>query len=75
MFEIKRQMMRVIGSVVRKESFVVMNDRRFVAIVCWHNGVVLKNQTSTSIELIMNDLAKIGDYELLEKKNEGYTSN
>ena len=36
---------------------------------------MLKNQTSTSIELIMNDLAKIGDYELLEKKNEGYTSN
>ena len=36
---------------------------------------MLKNQTSTSIELIMNDLAKIGDYELLEKKNEGYNSN
>lgn len=34
MFETKRQMMRVIGLVVRKESFVVMNDRRFVAIVC-----------------------------------------
>ena len=33
-FETKRQMMRVIGLVVRKESFVVMNDRRFVAIVC-----------------------------------------
>ena len=34
MFETKRQMMRVIGLVVRKESYVVMNGRRLVAIVC-----------------------------------------
>ena len=34
MFARKRQMMRVIGLVVRKESFVVMNGRWFAAIVC-----------------------------------------
>ena len=33
---------------------------------------VLKNQKTLSREAIMNDLTIIGDYELLEKQNEGY---
>ena len=32
---------------------------------------VLVIQNAGSIELIMNDLVRIGDYELLEKRNEG----
>lgn len=31
----------------------------------------MEKQTSISIELIMNDIVRIGDYELLEKKSEG----
>ena len=33
---------------------------------------VLENQNTVSIEAIMRGLASIGDYELLEKQNEGY---
>ena len=33
---------------------------------------VLENQNTLSIELVMSDMDKIGDYELLEKKSEGY---
>lgn len=33
---------------------------------------VLENQTIQTITAIMNDLTTIGDYELLEKQNEGY---
>ena len=36
---------------------------------------MLENQNTVSIVLIMSDMVVIGDYELLEKKNEGYTSN
>ena len=36
---------------------------------------VLENQNTLSSEAIMSDLTKIGDYELLEKQNEGYESN
>ena len=32
----------------------------------------MKNQTIAFVEAIMSDLVVIGDYELLEKKNEGY---
>ena len=44
--------------------------------VCWDNGVVywgIRKQLSS--EAIMSDLVVVGDYELLEKKREGYTSN
>ena len=33
---------------------------------------VLENQNTLSSEAIMSGLASIGDYELLEKQNEGY---
>ena len=33
---------------------------------------LLGNQNAVSAELIMSVLDKIGDYELLEKRNEGY---
>ena len=36
---------------------------------------VLENQNSLSSESIMSDLTRIGDYELLEKKREGYETN
>ena len=36
---------------------------------------VLENQNTLSSEAIMSILSRVGDYELLEKKNEGYESN
>ena len=36
---------------------------------------VLENQNTLSSEARMSGLTKIGDYELLEKKNEGYETN
>ena len=33
---------------------------------------MLENQNAVSIEAIMRGLARIGDYELLEKQREGY---
>ena len=36
---------------------------------------VLENQNTVSIEAIMSDLVMVGDYELLEKQNEGYETN
>ena len=36
---------------------------------------MLENHTSVSIEAEMSDMVRIGDYELLEKQNEGYNTN
>ena len=36
---------------------------------------VLENQNTLSSEAIMSDLTRTGDYELLEKRNEGYKTN
>ena len=36
---------------------------------------VMKNQNTLSSETIMSDIVRIGDYELLEKQNEGYETN
>ena len=36
---------------------------------------MLENQNSLFSETIMSDLTKIDDYELLEKRNEGYETN
>ena len=33
---------------------------------------VMKNQNTLSSTAIMSDIVRIGDYELLEKQNEGY---
>ena len=38
-------------------------------------GSVLENQNTLSSEALMSGLASIGDYELLEKQNEGYETN
>ena len=40
-----------------------------------NRSCVLENQIAFSIELIMSDLVRIGDYELLEKRNEGFETN
>ena len=36
---------------------------------------VLENQNTLSSEAIMSGLIRIGDYELLEKQDEGYETN
>ena len=36
---------------------------------------MVENQNTLSIELVMGDIVVIGDYELLEKQNEGYETN
>ena len=36
---------------------------------------VLENQNTLSSEAIMSGLIRIGEYELLEKQNEGYETN
>ena len=36
---------------------------------------MLENQNTLSSEAIMNDLIRIGDYELLEKQREGCETN
>ena len=66
-----RQMMCVIGLVVRKERIVVMT-RYLLLLFVDKRSSVLENQNTVSIEAIMSDLTRIGDYELLEKQNEGY---
>ena len=35
----------------------------------------MKNQNILSSTAIMSDIVRIGDYELLEKPNEGYETN
>ena len=36
---------------------------------------MLENQNTLSSEARMSDLTRIGDYKLLEKRNEGYETN
>ena len=36
---------------------------------------MLENQNTLSSEALMSDLTRIGDYELLEKRDEGYETN
>ena len=36
---------------------------------------VLENHSTLSSEALMSDLTRVGDYELLEKQNEGYETN
>ena len=40
-----------------------------------NRSCVLENQNTLSSDALMNILTKIGDYELLEKQNEGYETN
>ena len=36
---------------------------------------MLENQNTLSSEALLSDMVRIGDYELLEKQNEGYNTN
>ena len=67
----KRQMMCVLGLMVRMEWIAVMTRDSLLLFVD-KRRCVLENQNTVSIEAIMRGLASIGDYELLEKQNEGY---
>ena len=40
-----------------------------------NQSCVLENQNTLSSDALMSVLARIGNYELLEKQNEGYESN
>ena len=62
---------RLIGLVVRKEWTVVMT-RDLLLLFVDKRSHVLENQKTVSIEAIMRGLVMIGDYELLEKRKEGY---
>ena len=46
-----------------------------MACLLTQRSCVLENQNTLSSEALMNDLTKIGDYELLEKQKEGYETN
>ena len=66
-----QQMMCVLGLMVRMEWIAVMTRDSLLLFVD-KRRCVLENQNTVSIEAIMRGLASIGDYELLEKQNEGY---
>ena len=51
------------------------DDELQMACLLTQRSYVLENQNTLSSEAIMNDLIRIGDYELLEKQNEGYETN
>ena len=36
---------------------------------------MLENHISVSIDALLSDMVRVGDYELLEKQNEGYETN
>ena len=46
-----------------------------MACLLIQRSYALENQNTLSSEAGMRDLTRIGDYELLEKWNEGYESN
>ena len=46
-----------------------------MACLLTKRSCVLENQNTLSSEAIMSGLTKIGDYELLEKQDEGYETN
>ena len=47
------------------------NERANCCCLLTKRSCVLENQTIHTSTAIMNDLTRIGDYELLEKQNEG----
>ena len=58
-----------------KECYVYRigcDDELQMACLLTTRSHVLENQNTVSIEAIMSDLTRIGDYELLEKQREGY---
>ena len=51
------------------------SNERQMACLLTKRSCVLENQNTLSSEAIMSGLTKIGDYELLEKRNEEYETN
>ena len=51
------------------------DDELQMACLLINRSYVLENQNTLSSEAIMSGLTRIGDYELLEKRNEGYEIN
>ena len=51
------------------------DDKVQMACLLTKRSYVLENQNTLSSEALMSDLTKIGEYELLEKQNEGYETN
>ena len=51
------------------------DDELQMACLLTKRSYVLENQNTLSIVVLMSSMIKIGDYELLEKKNEGYERN
>ena len=61
-----------------KEGYVYLigcDDVLQMICLLTKRSCVLENQNTLSSEAIMSDPTRIGDYELLEKKNEGYERN
>ena len=51
------------------------DDELQMACLLTQRRDVLENQNTLSSEAIMSILTRIGDYELLEKRDEGYETN
>ena len=61
-----------------KEGYVYRigcDDELQMVCLLTKRSCVFENQNTLSSEVIMNDLTRIGDYELLEKQDEGYETN
>ena len=61
-----------------KEGYVYCigcDDELQMACLLTKRSCVLENQNTLSSEAIMSILSRVGDYELLEKQNEGYETN
>ena len=61
-----------------KEGYVYRigcDDELQMVCLLTQRSCLLENQNTLSSEAIMSDLTRIGDYELLEKQNEGYETN
>ena len=61
-----------------KECYVYRigcDDELQMACLLTKGSCVLKNQNTLSSEAIMSGLTRIGYYELLEKRKEGYETN
>ena len=51
------------------------DDELQMVCLLTNRSCVFENQNTLSSEAIMSDLIRIGDYELLEKRKEGYETN
>ena len=51
------------------------DDELQMVCLLTNRSCVFENQNTLSSEALMSGLTKIGDYELLEKQDEGYETN